>query len=205
MIDVESLDWSKGGGLLPAIVQDEEGRVRMLGYMDRAALAVTLENGFVTFFSRSKGRIWTKGETSGNRLLLRAIKADCDRDALLITADPEGPTCHTGECSCFAADGPFFPVGLEQVIADRAEAESGKSYTARLLGEGIRRVAQKVGEEGVEVALAAVAGDRADLVCEAADLAYHLTLLLNQQGVSWKEVGEELDRRHRDMTATASS
>ena len=205
MIDLESLDWSKGGGLLPAIVQDGEGRVRMLGYMDRAALAVTLEIGFVTFFSRSKGRLWTKGETTGNRLRLRAIAGDCDRDALLITADAEGPTCHTGETSCFASDGPFFPVGLEQVIADRAAADPAESYTARLTGEGVRRVAQKVGEEGVEVALAAVGGDRADLVSEAADLAYHLTLLLNQQGMSWKEVGEELDRRHRDRTATASS
>jgi len=205
MTNLESLDWAKGGGLLPAIIQDTEGRVRMLGYMDRAALAASLQSGFVTFFSRSKNRLWTKGETSGNRLRLHAIAPDCDRDALLVTADAEGPTCHTGETSCFASDDPFFPLGLERVIADRATADPADSYTASLFAQGVRRIAQKVGEEGVEVALAATAGDRAELVSEAADLAYHLTLLLSRQGVSWKEVGDELERRHRDKAAIASS
>lgn len=205
MIDLDRLDWDKGDGLLPAIVQDGHGTVRMLGYMDRAALAATIETGRVTFFSRSKGRQWVKGETSGNHLRLVSISADCDRDALLIAADPAGPTCHTGQASCFGASPPFFPARLEQLVRQRSAADPAESYTARLAAEGIRRVAQKVGEEGVEVALAAVSGDRADLVGEAADLAFHLTLLLSQRGIDWREVNDELERRHRERTVTASS
>ncbi|QIK95519.1 bifunctional phosphoribosyl-AMP cyclohydrolase/phosphoribosyl-ATP diphosphatase HisIE [Sphingomonas sp. HDW15A] len=205
MIDLDSLDWSKSDGLLPAIVQDAEGMVRMLGYMDRAALKATIEAGFVTFLSRSKSRLWVKGETSGNRLRLRSVAADCDNDALLIRADPEGPTCHTGAPSCFGSSPPFFPGGLERVVRARAAAGSSESYTSRLAAEGRSRIAQKVGEEGVEVALAAVSGDRDELVSEAADLAFHLTLLLSERGIDWREVSEELERRHRERTATASS
>jgi phosphoribosyl-ATP pyrophosphohydrolase/phosphoribosyl-AMP cyclohydrolase len=205
VIDLDSLDWAKGEGLMPAIVQDGEGTVRMLGYMDRAALAATIDTGFITFFSRSKGRQWVKGETSGNRLQLRAITPDCDSDSLLVRAEPEGPTCHTGAASCFDASPPFFPGGLESVIRARTTASPSESYTARLMAAGPGRLAQKVGEEGVEVALAAVSGTRADLVSEAADLAFHLTLLLSERGIKWREVSDELQRRHRERTATASS
>lgn len=205
MIDLDSLDWDKGKGLLPAIVQDLEGMVRMLGYMDRAALAATLETGFVTLFSRSRRRLWVKGETSGNRLHLSSVAADCDNDALLIRAVPEGPTCHTGAASCFGGEAPFFPGGLERAIRARAEADPDESYTARLRAQGIRRIAQKVGEEGVEVALAATNGDSMEIVAEAADLVFHLTLLLNAREVGWREVCDELESRHRERMATVSS
>lgn len=205
MIDPDRLDWTKSEGLLPAVIQDGEGTVRMLGYMDRAALAATLGTGFVTFFSRSKGRLWVKGETSGNRLRLRSISSDCDSDALLVRADAEGPTCHTGQASCFGTAAAFFPSGLERTIRARSGANPDDSYTARLMAAGPGRIAQKVGEEGVEVALAAVSGDRSDVLAEAADLTYHLTLLLASRGIAWSEVSDELDRRHRDRTATASS
>jgi phosphoribosyl-ATP pyrophosphohydrolase/phosphoribosyl-AMP cyclohydrolase len=206
MIDPDSLDWAKMDELLPAIVQDEAGRVRMLGYVNRAALVATVESGWVTFFSRSKGRLWTKGETSGNRLRLLTIAADCDGDSLLLTVAPEGPTCHLGTTSCFGATAPhFFPEGLEEVVRSRTEARAERSYTARLLAEGIARVAQKVGEEGVEVALAAVSGDQGKLVSEAADLAFHLTLLLKAGGLSWADVAHELESRHAARQSTASS
>jgi phosphoribosyl-ATP pyrophosphohydrolase/phosphoribosyl-AMP cyclohydrolase len=205
VIDLDSLDWDKGEGLLPAIVQDGEGIVRMLGYMNRAALAATIDTGLVTFFSRSKGRLWVKGETSGNRLRLRGVAADCDSDALLVRADAVGPTCHTGAASCFGASPPFFPAGLEQVVRARSAASAIESYTARLTAEGPARIAQKVGEEGVEVALAAVSGNRDDLIGEAADLAFHLTLLLSEHGIDWCEVSAELERRPRERTETASS
>jgi len=205
MIDPDQLDWAKGDGLLPAIVQGRDGMVRMLGYMNREALEATLGSGLVTFFSRSKGRLWVKGEGSGNRLRLVELAADCDGDALLVLADPEGPTCHTGAASCFATTTPFFPRGLEAIVRSRAGADPSTSYTARLADQGVKRMAQKVGEEGVEVALAAVQGDRAELVAEAADLAFHLTLLLLSKDVRWADVGAELERRHRDRITTASS
>jgi phosphoribosyl-AMP cyclohydrolase / phosphoribosyl-ATP pyrophosphohydrolase len=205
VIDVELLDWGKGEGLLPAIIQDRAGVVRMLGYMDREALAVTIATGFVTFFSRSKGRLWVKGETSGNRLRLRSIRADCDNDALLVCVDAEGPTCHTGEASCFGVPPAFFPCGLETIVRARTAAGASESYTAQLTAAGPQRVAQKVGEEGVEVAIAAIGGSRDDLISEAADLAFHLTVLLLQHGIAWQEVSEELEKRHLERTATASS
>jgi phosphoribosyl-ATP pyrophosphohydrolase/phosphoribosyl-AMP cyclohydrolase len=205
MIDLNSLDWSKGDGLLPAIVQDRSGLVRMLGYMNRAALEASVDTGFVTFFSRSKGRLWIKGETSGNRLRIHAIAADCDCDSLLLVADPEGPTCHLGTDSCFAAAGPFFPAGLERIVLDRGAADPAESYTARLLAAGTKRLAQKVGEEGVEVALAAVGGDRDEIISEVADLAFHLTVMLSERGFGWRDVGAELERRHRDNMARVSS
>lgn len=205
MIDPAKLDWSKGEGLIPAIVQDRAGMVRMLGYMNRAALEATIASGLVTFFSRSKQRLWVKGETSGNRLRLIGLAADCDGDALLVRADPEGPTCHTGTASCFASAGPFFPSGLEAIVESRAAADPASSYTARLAGEGVKRMAQKVGEEGVEVALAAVQGDTQELIAEAADLAFHLTLLLQAKGLGWADISAELEARHRDRSATASS
>lgn len=198
--EIPGLAWDKMDGLLPAAVQDAAtGQLLMLGYMDRAALEATLASGFVTFFSRSKQRLWQKGETSGNRLALRAILPDCDADALLVTADPEGPTCHLGTQSCFSAAGPIGPgwLGtLARIVAERAKAAPSESYTARLLEEGPMRIAQKVGEEGVELALAGAAGDTESCISEAADLLYHLTVLMQARGFGWADVGAKLEERH---------
>ena len=209
MIDPDRLDWAKMDGLLPAIVQDAaSGEVRMLGYMDRAALEATLRDRLVTFHSRSRGGPWRKGETSGNLLALVEVRADCDRDALLVLARPKGPTCHLGTSSCFGDDGApgvGFVAELAAIITERAGAEPATSYTARLMSEGVKRIAQKVGEEGVETALAAVAGDPEELTAEAADLVYHLSVLLHAGGSSWEAVVAELKRRHAPSRATASS
>ena len=209
MINPEKLDWAKMDGLIPAIVQHAlTGEVRMLGYMDRAALDATIADRLVTFHSRSRGAPWRKGETSGNLLDLVDIRHDCDRDALLVLVRPRGPTCHTGSASCFGdegAPGTGFIADLAATVATRAAADPGTSYTARLMGEGMKRLAQKVGEEGVEVALAAVAGDAAELTSEAADLVYHLTVLLEASDSSWDAVIAELQRRHSASKATASS
>ncbi len=206
MIDPDTLDWVKMDGLIPAIVQHEDsGEVRMLGYMDRAALEATIRDNLVTFHSRSRGGPWRKGETSGNLLDLVDIRSDCDRDALLVTARPRGPTCHTGSASCFGDDVAPFLSSLARTIADRAGADPASSYTARLLAEGVKRIAQKVGEEGVETALAAVAGDRAELESEAADLLYHLLVLLEASDSSLDAVVAELRRRHPASSETASS
>lgn len=208
MIDPDTLDWAKMDGLVPAIAQDAAtGEVRMLGYCNRAALEATLATRVVTFFSRSRGGLWVKGETSGNRLELVEARADCDSDAILLLVRPIGPTCHTGTDSCFGDAGPpgaGFVATLAQTIADRAGTDPADSYTARLLAQGIKRIAQKVGEEGVEVALAAVSGNGAELTSEAADLLYHLTVLLPSAGSSWVDVIAELKRRHAS-SATASS
>jgi phosphoribosyl-ATP pyrophosphohydrolase/phosphoribosyl-AMP cyclohydrolase len=197
----DTLDWTKMDGLLPAIVQDAAtGEVRMLGYMDRAALDATLADKLVTFHSRSRGGPWRKGETSGNLLDLVDIRTDCDKDALLILATPRGPTCHKGSESCFGdqgAPGVGFIGGLERVIASRADADAATSYTAKLLSEGPARAAQKVGEEGVETALAGRCGDDSELISEAADLLYHLTVLLKARGLAWADLVAELTRRHR--------
>ena len=199
--DPERLDWAKMDNLLTAIVQDAAtGEVLMLGYMDRAALEATLTDRMVTFHSRSKGALWRKGETSGNILDLVEMRADCDNDALLVLATPRGPTCHTGTQSCFGdqgAPGVGFIGTLERVISSRANADPTTSYTARLLAEGPARAAQKVGEEGVETALAGRCGDDAELVSEAADLIYHLTVLLKARGLAWADITGELQRRHR--------
>ena len=209
MIDPDLLDWAKMKGLVPAIVQDPaSGEVLMLGYMDRAALDSTIADRLVTFHSRSRGELWRKGGTSGNLLDLAGIRFDCDRDALLVLARPRGPTCHRGSTSCFGDDGApglGFIGTLAGTVAARAAADPATSYTARLVGEGMKRLAQKVGEEGVEVALAAAAGDPAELTGEAADLVYHLTVLLEASETSWEAVIGELKRRHSASRATASS
>jgi phosphoribosyl-ATP pyrophosphohydrolase/phosphoribosyl-AMP cyclohydrolase len=209
MIDMDALAWEKMDGLLPAVVQDaDSGEVRMVGYMNRDALRVTLSDGFVTFFSRSRKRLWRKGESSGDTLALVSITQDCDGDALLVIARPNGPTCHTGTTSCFGnrqAPGVGFVADLERILVERTKADPATSYTARLVGEGIKRIAQKVGEEGVETALAGVAGDASEVTSEAADLTYHLTLLLQARGLGWREVVDELRRRHADSSATAVS
>jgi phosphoribosyl-ATP pyrophosphohydrolase/phosphoribosyl-AMP cyclohydrolase len=177
------LDWDKQAGLLPAIVQDADtGRVLMLGYMDRDALATTRASGRVTFFSRRTQRLWTKGETSGHGLALVSIEADCDRDALLVQARPAGPTCHVGSPSCFPAAPAGFPGELDALVAARERERPDGSYTTSLFDAGLARIAQKVGEEGVEVALAAVTADDAALLGEAADLVFHLAVLLRARG-----------------------
>ena len=205
MSDLERLDWVKGAGLVPAIVQDAAGgAVLMLGYMNREALAATLSSGRVTFWSRTKSRLWTKGETSGNHLEVHSIAADCDGDTLLILARPAGPACHLGTRTCFggtppraAAEALAFLGTLQEVIAERIARPAPDSYTARLLGEGPTRVAQKVGEEGLELALAAVAQGDAEVIGEAADLLYHVLVLLQAKQLSLAQVVVELERRHR--------
>jgi phosphoribosyl-AMP cyclohydrolase / phosphoribosyl-ATP pyrophosphohydrolase len=197
---IDRLDWEKGGGLIPAVVQDaRSAKLLMLAYMDRAALRVTLESRRVTFFSRSKNRLWTKGETSGNFLYLVDVAADCDNDTLLVLANPDGPTCHTGAESCFgaAADTDLgFLATLESVIEQRVTDRPEGSYTARLWAEGRTRLAQKVGEEGVEVALSAVTQSDEPFVGEAADLLFHLMVLLQHRNLSLRTVIAELERRH---------
>ena len=193
-------DWTKGAGLAPAIVQHcATGEVLMLGYMNADALAATRASGFVTFWSRSKQRLWRKGETSGHLLAVQSIDVDCDRDTLLIRAEPHGPTCHRGTSSCFGAGvrPPLaFLAELDALIARRASERPRGSYTTALFDAGIRRIAQKVGEEGVETALAAVAQDDADLQAEAADLVYHLLVLLRARGLALADVAAVLAQRH---------
>jgi len=195
------LAWDKMDNLLPAIVQDAlSGKVLMQGYMDQDALAKTLETGKVTFFSRSKQRLWTKGETSGNTLDLVSVACDCDQDSLLVLANPNGPTCHTGVESCwFEGNTPAFTflADLERVLAARKDADPKSSYTASLYNKGIKRIAQKVGEEGVETALAATVHDKEELKNEAADLLYHLTVLLQASDMSLNDALDVLRERHK--------
>ncbi|MHC1479465.1 bifunctional phosphoribosyl-AMP cyclohydrolase/phosphoribosyl-ATP diphosphatase HisIE [Frateuria aurantia] len=200
LTDLTGLDWAKGDGLLPVIIQHwRSGEVLMLGYMNEAALAQTLASGKVTFFSRSKARLWTKGESSGHWLLLKSIRRDCDADTLLVQADPIGPTCHRGSSSCFGDD-QRPPLGflalLDELVRSRHEQRPEGSYTTRLFAGGIRRMAQKVGEEGVETALAAVAQDDNELLGEAADLIFHLTVTLRARGLSLSDVADVLASRN---------
>lgn len=200
MIDIAKIDFAKSGGLAPAIVQHARTRqVLMLGYMNEDAVRSTLETGKVTFYSRSKDRLWVKGETSGNALALVSIRTDCDRDALLVEAEPAGPTCHLGTTGCFDdgdAPGVGFLEALGDVVRSRRNADPGDSYVARLLEKGALKAAQKVGEEGVEVALAAAAQDEAALTEEAADLVFHLLVALESCGVALGDVVETLRARH---------
>ena len=204
--DTSRLDWSKGEGLLPAIVQHWlSGEVLMLGYMNAEALAETQRSGHVTFYSRSKQRLWTKGEVSGHVLDLKSVRIDCDADTLLIQADPHGPTCHEGTSSCFGAGAgadvrpPLgFLAELDALVAQRHADRPEGSYTTKLFDGGIRRIAQKVGEEGVETALAAVAQGDEELLGEAADLVFHLTVTLRARGLSLADVAKVLVARHRE-------
>ena len=194
------IDWKKNAGLVPAIVQDAATlQVLMLGYMDTAALKKTLRTKKVTFFSRSKQRLWTKGESSRNFLHLIDVKVDCDNDTLLVTVRPDGPTCHRGTPSCFGASGVSgvgFLAQLERTVVERIKSGDKKSYTARLAKEGVARVAQKVGEEGVETALAAVKSGKKEFVNEAADLLYHLIVLLQVKKLSLADAVAVLKQRH---------
>ncbi|KOE82648.1 phosphoribosyl-ATP pyrophosphatase [Vibrio alginolyticus] len=199
----ERIDWDKVEGLVPAIVQDfQSSQVLMMGYMNQEALQKTAQTGLVTFFSRTKQRLWTKGETSGNVLQLKNMALDCDNDTLLVKVDPIGPTCHTGTTTCWDADTQeesqmVWLHQLEQLLAARKSADPDSSYTASLYARGTKRISQKVGEEGVEVALAATSGDKAELVCESADLLYHLLVLLQDQGLSLSDVINKLKERHK--------
>ena len=199
LADVHGVDFAKGGGLVAAVVQDAATlQVLMLAWMDQAALAETLQSGEATFFSRSRGERWRKGETSGNRLKVRRVFADCDGDALVVLAEPMGPACHEGTTSCFgSADAPGLGrlARLEQTIARRVGADPEASWTARLLAAGPKRAAQKVGEEGVETALAGATGDDAELGEEAADLLYHLLVLLRSRALPLADVLAVLERR----------
>ena len=200
---IRALAWDKGDGLLPAIVQDaRSSKVLMLGFMNREALRTTIDSGRVTFFSRTKNRLWVKGETSGHFLNVVSITSDCDLDSLLIVARPEGPTCHLGTESCFGdevstgASDLAFLTRLQSVVAQRIAERPDGSYTARIWAEGPTRVAQKVGEEAVEVALAAVTQADDRLVSESADLLFHLVLLLKTRNLSLATVVRELEHRH---------
>lgn len=201
-MNIDDLAWEKMNGLIPAIVQDAfDGRVLMQGYMNKDALKVTLESGQVTFWSRSREQLWTKGETSHNYLDLVDVHPDCDSDSLLIRARQEGPTCHLGLDTCFDTEARVIPelaflAELEQVIAKRDEERPEGSYTTSLLEAGVKRIAQKVGEEGVETALAAAAGGDEEVLNESADLIYHLLVLLRSRQLELGSLVEVLKIRH---------
>jgi len=201
-MDFQSLRFGPDG-LIPGIVQDRSGEVRMVAWLNQDALQRTLDTGFVTFWSRSRQALWTKGETSGNRLKLVQIRQDCDDDTLLILADPEGPSCHNGTLSCF--DGETWPATLpwlgrlEGLLRQRkAEANLSGSYTQKLFAQGVDRIAKKVVEEAGEVILAAKNDDRKEFLGEAADLLFHLDMLLLERGASLLDVVEVLHKRHAE-------
>ncbi|MDD0929500.1 bifunctional phosphoribosyl-AMP cyclohydrolase/phosphoribosyl-ATP diphosphatase HisIE [Xylella fastidiosa] len=197
-VALPDLDWAKGDGLLPVIVQDADTlRVLMLGYMNSHALEVTQRSRLVTFYSRSKQRLWTKGERSGHVLHLVAIDADCDADTLLVQARPRGPTCHLGRTSCFPAAPGQFLGALDALVVERERERPQDSYTTALFEQGVRRIAQKVGEEGVETALAGVVQADDALLDESADLLYHLIVLLRARGLSLADAVTVLEARHR--------
>ncbi|WP_295335377.1 bifunctional phosphoribosyl-AMP cyclohydrolase/phosphoribosyl-ATP diphosphatase HisIE [Flavobacterium sp.] len=195
-----TIDFSKTNGLVPAIIQDYQTRqVLMLGYMNEAALRQTQEEKVVTFFSRSKNRLWTKGETSENYLKVVSIKEDCDQDTLLIKVIPSGPTCHNGTNSCFADETPMpFLNQLEQVIEDRIANQNANSYVASLLQKGINKIAQKVGEEAVELVIEAKDNNKDLFLNEAADLLFHYLLLLKVKGFGLTDVETILKSRMKN-------
>jgi len=199
VIDPNTIDFAKGAGLVPVVVQDAATlQVLTLAYMDRAALDETIASGEATFFSRSRGGRWRKGETSGDRLHVVSITADCDADAIVLGVRPVGNACHLNRTSCFGeADAPGLGrvARLERTIAERAAADPSESWTARLIAQGPKRIAQKVGEEGVETALAGVAGPDEELASEAADLIYHLLVLLHARNMVFQDVLDVLASR----------
>ncbi|MBL4862850.1 MAG: bifunctional phosphoribosyl-AMP cyclohydrolase/phosphoribosyl-ATP diphosphatase HisIE [Crocinitomicaceae bacterium] len=196
------IDFNKGDGLIPVIIQNNATlQVLMLGYMNEEAYIKTKSEGKVTFFSRSKNRLWTKGETSGNYLSVKDIQLDCDRDTLLIKVEPIGPTCHTGSTSCFYEETPKgFLYELEQTIAERIDGNDENSYTNRLYRRGINKVAQKVGEEAVELVIEAKDNNDNLFKNEAADLMYHLLILLKAKSINFKEIEEVLKERSKKET-----
>lgn len=201
MLDLSKLDFNKMGGLLPAIITDEANdKVLMLGFMTREALEKTLETGMVTFFSRTKERLWTKGETSGNFLKVVNILSDCDNDSLLIRAKPDGNTCHTGSYSCFGIENKdekldFLSV-LFDLIKERKKEMPEGSYTTKLFERGTNRIIQKVGEEAIETVIAAKNRDKHEIVNEVSDLVYHLFVMLAEQDIEFSEIVSNLKSRH---------
>ncbi|KYG74045.1 bifunctional phosphoribosyl-AMP cyclohydrolase/phosphoribosyl-ATP diphosphatase [Roseivirga spongicola] len=199
--DIKAIDFSKEDGLVPAIIQDNNtGKVLMLGYMNEAALEQTLDSGKVTFFSRSKQRLWTKGETSENFLNLVSISPDCDQDALLVKVNPEGPTCHLGDDTCWEESNENnlqFLGHLTEVIKERRQKSPEESYVARLFSKGINKVAQKVGEEAVEVVIEAKDSDDNLFLNESADLLFHYMMLLEAKGFTLNDVISVLKERHK--------
>jgi phosphoribosyl-AMP cyclohydrolase / phosphoribosyl-ATP pyrophosphohydrolase len=201
MISIESIDFDKMNGLVPAIVQDAVTKqVLMLGFMDRESLLKTLEDNRLTFFSRTRNSLWQKGETSGNYLEPVSIRLDCDADTLLIRANPAGPVCHTGTFSCFGEERDTVPMGgilfkLNEIILERQRTMPESSYTAKLFAGGLPRIAQKVGEEAVETVIAALGSDREDVKEEAADLLYHLLVLIAAKNITIQEIEEVLGKR----------
>lgn len=200
-LQIEKIDFEKCRGLIPVIIQDAQTKnVLMLGYMNKEALQKTLEIGKVTFFSRERKCLWTKGETSGNFLHVKSIQADCDRDTLLIKALPDGPTCHTGSDTCWGEKNEKSPLlflsDLQDFIENRHKEMPGGSYTTSLFKDGINRMAQKVGEEALETVIEAVNGTNERLVYEAADMMYHLIVLLTEKGLRIENLAEELAERH---------
>jgi len=200
--EISQLDFDKTGGLIPAIIQDAETQVvLMMGYMNSEALAKTKMSGKVTFFSRTKNRLWTKGEESGNFLNVVSIGVDCDNDTLLIKANPVGPVCHTGNDTCFEevnTSNDILFLSFLQDFIDRRKIEMPEgSYTTKLFSEGTRKIAQKVGEEAVETIVGAMANDNENLIYEASDLLYHLIVLLSDKGLRIEDVVKELKSRHK--------
>ena len=198
-IDTNSLDWDKTAGLLPVIIQNYKTlEVLMLGYMNAEALEKTQAEGKVTFFSRSKNRLWTKGETSNNFLYVKELFVDCDNDTILIKANAVCPTCHTGSRSCFKTDfNQNFIFELENIINDRYENPVEGSYINKMRSKGLNKIAQKVGEEGVETVIAALAESEEELIGEASDLLFHLMFLLKEKGLSIQDIAKNLEKRHK--------
>lgn len=194
-----NIDFKKSDGLVPVIIQDEQTlEVLMLGYMNEEAFLKTEKEQKVTFFSRTKNRLWTKGEESGNFLNVKSISIDCDNDTLLIKAKPVGPTCHTGSRSCFKTEyNQNFIFELENIITDRYDNPSKKSYVNSLREKGLNKIAQKVGEEGVETVIAALAETETDLINESSDLVFHLLVLLKEKGLSLTDIAKNLESRHK--------
>jgi phosphoribosyl-ATP pyrophosphohydrolase/phosphoribosyl-AMP cyclohydrolase len=194
-----TIDFDKTDGLVPVIIQDEQTlEVLMLGYMNQKAYEKTVKENIVTFFSRSKNRLWTKGETSGNYLHVKNIHIDCDNDTLLIKVNADGPTCHTGSRSCFKTDyNSNFILKLEDIIADRYINPKEGSYVNKLRGKGLNKIAQKVGEEAVETVIAALNETEKDLINESSDLVFHLLVLLKEKGLSLDAIAKNLEDRHK--------
>jgi len=194
-----NIDFTKSGGLVPVVIQDENSlEVLMLGYMNEEAFEKTQAEGKVTFFSRTKNRLWTKGEESGNFLYVKSVHIDCDNDTLLIKVSPVGPTCHTGSRSCFQTEyNQNFIFKLADIINDRYKNPVEGSYVNRLRGKGLNKIAQKVGEEGVETVIAALNETEADLINEASDLVFHLLVLLKEKNLSLEAIAKNLESRHK--------
>jgi len=201
LVNLKELNFSKLNGLIPAAITDKNtGQILMIGFMNKESLEKTIETNLVTFFSRTKNRIWTKGETSGNYLKLSEIKTDCDNDSLLIYAEPQGPTCHTGQYSCFGIEKEpslNFLNKLFDLIKNRKKNLPGNSYTAELFKSGENRIIQKFGEEAVETVIAAKNMDKNEIINEVSDLIYHLFVMLAQEGVEFSDIIGRLEERHK--------